>query len=238
MQITKKRKLKSSLFSLNNDSSSNEDISKNYVDFDTLSSRHHCYAIIRSKGGSGEMHSTKKLIEDLEAQNRNVLVCYQNDIDENHYFTKYFPPSCSKFFSSLKYLSIGRGGLLNLDWTKPQNLNQLICELNKSPNDYSIIFTCGTSSGGKFIERIGPISSVCKKIFISVNSAVAASIEPAKQLCDNLEICTKNISISWWYSPSVGVHQLTIFDLYELSQYSTQYFNEKSLVLNDISMLD
>ncbi|MFT6585308.1 MAG: hypothetical protein ACJAUY_001633 [Cognaticolwellia sp.] len=202
-----------------------------------LDSRHECYAVIRSKGGSGEMHTTKKLIEDLQAKNKYVLVCYENEIDKDHYYTKYFPNGCNSFLKTTLLLSICSTGLLNRNWTNANELADLIHSANESPRGYSIIFTCGTSSGGKFIERISPISDLCKTVYISVNSKVENSILPATYLNDVTELDLKKIKVSWWYSPEPNIHKMAVFPLSHLNQFTKDKLDNSAIFLEKISLI-
>lgn len=248
----KKRGLRRSLDSLLKDSEKEKMTTQTTL---SLSSRHECFAVIRSKGGSGEMHTTRKLIEDLMRENKNVLVCYENEITSDHYYTRYFPQGCNTFLKSTLLLSVCKTGLINCDWKNRDELNVLIDALNESPQKYSVIFVCGTSSGGKFEERLSPIISMCRTIFISVNSNVKNSIEPAVNLNNNRNLDLSKVKISWWFEtkisfprlrkfwnillgkPAQEQYMMTLVHLHELTKLSTDKLNKKAIPLKNISLI-
>lgn len=229
-----KRRLSSSLLDLVGESKPIKKTIDNLASISELDSRHKCYAVLRSKGGSGESHSTKKLVEDLKAEGKNIIVCFQ---DDQH--ISYQAKCLSiKHLSSYDSISVESNGLIKCDWTIFDHLNELILALNNSPNNFAIIFTCGTSSGGKFSERINPIAYLCESIFISVNSNVENSVNPAKDLYGDPEPFLDSVKVSWWHEPTRKVFQMGIFELRDLHHYSVDELNEQTMALDSFSLLN
>ena len=248
----RKRGLRRSLDSLLKDSEKENMTTQTAL---RLSTRHECFAIVRSKGGSGEMHTAKKLIEDLQKQGKKVLVCYENEINKDHYYTKYFPEGCNSFLKSTLLLSVCKTGLINCDWKNKDELNVLIDALNDSPQKYSVVFVCGTSSGEKFEERLLPIIKMCKTIFITVNSSVKNSIEPAVNLNNSQSLDLSKIKVTWWFEPKTifsrflelwndllkkpfsDKHLMALVAIHELTDLSTKQLNKKAVSLEKISLI-
>jgi hypothetical protein len=207
----------SSLLSINTPSS-NQNLKVN------IDSRHTCYAVLRSKGGSGEVHTTKKLVDELISGGKNVLVCYEHHIEDDHLITQYFSSPCNKVIS-MGQVAKNKSGILNCNWTNISSLSELSTALNNSESDYSIVFTCGTSSAGRLQARINSISAFCKKIFISVNSDVENSIEPCRRLLLNYELDLNKINLSWWYWHDFSTHLLANISIFELNKLSVNELN-------------
>jgi len=228
----KPRRIKAGLSSLlsNSTPSRNQNLKVN------IDSRHTCYAVIRSKGGSGEVHTTKKLIDELIAAGKNVLVCYEQHIEDDHLITQYFSSPCNSVIS-MSDVAKNKNGILNCNWTNIPYLSELSTALNNSESDYSIVFTCGTSSAGRLQARINSISAFCKKIFISVNSDVENSIEPCRRLLLNDELDLNKINLSWWYKDEFNRHLMTSLNINELSEFSITELNNKATELSELSLL-
>ena len=177
-----KTKIRSLNTSLSKQLKNNSDRAAQDHEFVKLQSRHKCYAVLRSKGGSGEMHAVKKLAEDLLSENKNILVCYETPINSDHFYTKFLPDGSNTFLETNVLICAGATGIFNCNWTKQGELVELINALNDSEHDYSVIFTCGTSGGGALVERLNAVIDYSEVIFVSVNSSDKNSIEPTRNL--------------------------------------------------------
>jgi len=202
-----------------------------------LQARHKCFGVLRTKGGSGEQHTVKKLVEDLLSQNKNVLVCFENPIDQDHYYTQYFPEDTNIFLKTHVLIKAGATGLFNCNWTNQYDFTELIKALNDAPCDYSVIFTCGTSSGGALAERVSAVIEDCESIFVSVNSSDVNSIEPAKKLASINELNLGKINVAWWYEPNRYEYRLNIIPLINLKKESVENNNLLADDINNLSMI-
>ena len=222
--------------SLSNIFESNKQIIEKPIELDK---RHTCYAVLRSKGGSGETHTVKKLIDDLvDADEQNIIVCFLHEIAENNYFSIYFPDECNFFLGSVFTISDSVSGLVNCKWTQQGELNKLISILNKLDENYSVIFTCGTSSGGTLTELISAILELTNKVFISVNSDVVNSINPVRDLAKADLLSLEKVCAAWWYSEKLRVHKLSICNLLDLHRYSDSEMNENAQDLKSVSLIN
>lgn len=207
----------------------------------SLNERHKCYAVLRTKGGSGEMHTVRKLVDELLANKQeNILICYLYEIDEAHYYTKYFDESCSTFLPSYHFIASGVSGLVNCNWTSKAALNKLIKALNRSDTDFSVIFTCGTSSASiaEIRKRFFAISNLCERVFISVNANAENSVLAARNLADWDETEFNNVSIAWWYSLVQGSHKLAHWKLFDIGITEDREVNNTALKPSEISLLE
>ena len=217
------RRISTGLSSLlsNSTPSSNQNLKIN------IDSRHTCYAVLRSKGGSGEVHTVKKLVDELITAGNNVLVCYEQHIEDDHLVTQYFTSPCNKVIT-MDQVAKNKNGIINCNWTNTSCMSELSAALDNTERDYSIIFTCGTSSAGRLQSRINSISEFCNKIFISVNADVENSIEPCRRLLLNDELDLKKINLSWWYRHDFSTHLLANISIFDLEKLSVNELNFKT----------
>jgi hypothetical protein len=158
------------------------------------------YGVIRTKGGSGEVHTVKKLIDELLSKNKKVIVCYENKIEdvESDYTLNYFQSPVNKLIE-LCDINNEQGGVINLNWRNNSELSKLFQTIANLDDEYSIIMTTGTCSGTNLTKKISQISLFCNRIFITVDSLVDNSITPARNLCFSDELELHKIYFCWWH---------------------------------------
>lgn len=207
----------------------------------SLNERHKCYAVLRAKDGSGEMHTVRKLVDELLAKKQeNILICYLYEIDEAHYYTNFIPESYSTFLPSYHFIACGVSGLVNCDWTSKAALSKLIKAMNDSDADFSVIFTCGTSSASiaEIRKRFFAINNMCERVFVSVNANAENSILAARNLADWDETQFNNVSLTWWHSPVQGSHKLAHLKLFDIGITEDLEVNNTALKPSEISLFE
>lgn len=183
-----------------------------------------CYAVIRSKGGSGERHLINKLIDVLPKSNK-IFICYENELEMTpNFVSKFFSKPVDKIISlTPEEISESGGGIINLNWRSQSEINKLLKAINKQTDDCIFIFSAGTSSGIPILDRINSISSLCKNIFISVNSLCETSLNTAKNWSQIENIDWEKIRFGCWkktYTNETTQHMLTILDNEEIQSLS------------------
>ena len=181
-----------------------------------------CYAVIRSKGGSGERHLINKLIDKLP-KNSKIFICYENKLEmEPNFVSKFFSKPIEKIISQDE-ISESVGGIINLNWRSQSEINKLLTVINKQTDDCIFIFAPGTSSGTTILDRINCISSLCKNIFVSVDCLSENSLNTAKNLSQIENIEWDKIRFGCWKktnSNETTQHMLTILNKEEIKSLS------------------
>jgi hypothetical protein len=154
------------------------------------------YAVIRSKGGSGERHLINKLVNELP--HKKIFLCYETSLT-------IFGDNLDCFYSKpinklleLNDINESSGGIINLNWRVRSELQRLLSKINEIDKECIVIFSTGTSSGAVIADRVSYISHLCKRVFISVDSLVEDSVKPAKNLCFNNDIDLQKVSFGCW----------------------------------------
>ena len=100
-----------------------------------------CYAVIRSKGGSGERHLINKLI-DVLPKNNKIFICYENELEMTpNFVSKFFSKPVDKIISlTQEEISESGGGIINLNWRSQSEINKLLKAINKQTDDCIFIF--------------------------------------------------------------------------------------------------
>lgn len=178
------------------------------------------YAVIRSKGGSGERHLINSLIE-LLPKDKKIFICYENAIAATpEIVTKYFSPPIEEVIH-LEQLNEVKGGIINLKWRITNQLQQVFDAIGKINQDCIIIFSPGTSSAGELLNRVHSISYLCEHTFISVDTLSEESLESALKLCNIKKLEWESISFGCWtmYKEfDKYEHDLTILNAGELKK--------------------
>jgi len=185
------------------------------------------YAVIRSKGGSGERHLINKLVNELP--HKKIFLCYETSLTV-------FGDNLDSFYSKpinkiieLNDIKESSGGIINLNWRVRSELQRLFSKINEIDKECIVIFSTGTSSGSEIADRVSSISHLCKKVFVSVNSLVENSFKPAKNLCFNNDIDLQKVSFGCWKKESrnnrfehlfscVGVEEMKISSFEDMQQ--------------------
>jgi len=188
------------------------------------------YGVLRSKGGSGEMHLLRKLANELLVQNKKVFVCYKTyfEMEEFVGFEKRINlPSPLNRLIEINDLTSSEGAAINLDWTKVERVNQLFAAI-KDVENCAVIFTVGTASGSPIGKRATQLSRFCEKVFVSVDSHVENSFLPARWLLSIENIDLSKFDFCWWHKIN-SRHLLRIFSAEELGRHSTEQLIKKIL---------
>lgn len=202
------------------------------------------YGVIRTKGGSGEVHTVKKLIDELISTNKKIIVCYETQFtnDENAFTLNYFQYPVNKLIN-LCDIGDEKGGVINLNWRINSELSNLFSTVANLEGEYAIIMTTGTSSGGNLIERVGQISPFCNRVFITVDSLVDNSVAPGIRLCFSQKIELQKIYFCWWHKIQLDDKTEHLFGLFrskELTTIAPSELNTKlrmGMVDADVEML-
>lgn len=199
-----------------------------------------CMAVLRTKGGSGEKHLVKKLIDELINDDHKIILCFKNAIEsDDYYLTQFLPEGVSKLINLNEIGETIKSSTINLDWRFNDNLAKLFKTLGNLPANYTVIFTTGTGSAGELYDWTIKLSSLCETVFLSVNSDVENSVMPAKRLCKLDNIDKDKLRVCWWHNKdkSKPQHLLGVFKPNIFSTASTEQLN-KMLVQQEISLLD
>lgn len=198
-----------------------------------------CYAVIRTKGGSGERHLINKLIDELP-KNKKIFICYENELEmKPNFVSKFFSKPIEKIISlSQAEIRESLGGIINLNWRSQSEIEKLLKAINEQTEDCICIFSAGTSSGNPILDRINSISSLCERIFISVDSLTEDSVNPAKELCHIKNIDWNKVKFGCWkksYINEATEHILTILDNEEMKLVSniSNQFHKRQLFLSN-----
>lgn len=183
-----------------------------------------CYAVIRSKGGSGERHLINTLIDELPKNNK-IFICYENELEmKPNFISKFYSKPIEKIISlSQDEISESVGGIINVNWRSQSEIDKLLKIIDNQTDDCILIFSAGTSSGTPVLDRINCISSLCKNIFVSVDCLSENSLDTAKNLCQTEDIDWNKIRFGCWkktYSNETTQHLLTILDNEEIKSLS------------------
>lgn len=156
-----------------------------------------CYAVIRSKGGSGERHLINALIASFPKRSK-VFICYENELEINaEAVSQHFSKPIERVVS-IKEISNVCGGIINLNWRDKNQIHDLLSELSHLGEDCFIVFSQGTSPSGNIAERIESISSLCVQILISVDIHSANSLSPALDLAGMNSLDWEIIRFGCW----------------------------------------
>jgi hypothetical protein len=199
------------------------------------------YAVIRSKGGSGEKHLVKKLAKELLASNKKVIICYQIPMpaDDLH-LTHFLPVGINNLIKLKDIQNDPISGVLNLDWGNEKQLAELLLTIAGFDN-LAIIFTIGTFSGAGLFKRVESVEPICKKIFISITSSCDYSIERARNLCLSQYENNKIHACCWYRSTNTLLnkyeYKLKSFNSSEFADYSNEEVSNMSNSGEEILLL-
>ena len=166
---------------------------------------------MRSKGGSGEKHSVRKITQELLKTYPKVITIVKEEDDP---FYLFLSPEHTKFTPELKqssandiFCTIFNNGddntYINLNWEDLTLLNQVLVSIDKNTVDgkkAAVILTVGTASGSahSLCKQFTLLTPYCQKIYVSVNSNVEESFEAARIAIKNNQDLNEKIKLICW----------------------------------------
>ncbi|MEZ9127612.1 hypothetical protein AB4145_13540 [Vibrio splendidus] len=162
------------------------------------------YAVLRTKGGSGERHTVRTLQQQLIQRGERPLVVRVFQVHENEYGID---------FNSLAQLenTDELTGTLIWNWSDRYSNYKLAEALLKSPFT-SVILTQGGSSGVAFTD-VMKAAKLVRHVYLSVNIDCDLSVEAQNNILEELKHLECVSSIMWrenrWENPIYGVMNLS-----------------------------
>ncbi|MCP4989097.1 MAG: hypothetical protein GY928_24470 [Colwellia sp.] len=169
------------------------------------------FAVLRSKGGSGEKHSVKEISKELIKTHHKVIAIVKEEDDP---FYSFFTPNCTKLTPELELSIIDAilckvinneddNTIININWEDLNLLNRVLLSIDKNSGDNkktAVILTVGTASGSahSLSKQFSLLNTYCDKLYISVNLDVEESFETASiTIKANPELHDKIKLICW-----------------------------------------
>lgn len=177
------------------------------------------YVILGNALGSGEQLLINQIINKIPPFIK-VFICYQNEFLACPSFIRENYPSPIEQMVSIDELVNVKGGIINLDWTEPSNLKNLLHEVGLVGASCIVIFASGSNAGSKLKKQIKLVSHLCQKLFVAVNIHDRESFYSAKRLANDQEIsrlsfgCWQKIELDEGYQ-----HNFKIFSANEFNEY-------------------
>lgn len=177
------------------------------------------YVILGNALGSGEQLLINQIINKIPPFIK-VFICYQNEFLACSSFIRENYTSPIEQMVSIDELVSVDGGIINLDWTEPSKLKNLLHEVGIMGADCIVIFASGSNAGSEVKKQIKLVSHLCQKLFIAVNIHDRESFYSAKRLANDQEIsrlsfgCWQKIELDEGYQ-----HNFKIFSANEFNEY-------------------
>ncbi len=172
------------------------------------------YAVLRTKGGSGERHTVRVLQKELMERGERPLIVRIFGTRKDEY---------GPYFDSLARLESSEEltGSFMWDWNECHCNHQLAQALFKS-SFTSVILTQGGSSGVDYKDVMNA-AELARHIYLSVNIDCDSSLESQKNIVEELKNSTLNVeyvsSVLWkgnrWDEPN--------YELINLSSVSVEH---------------
>ncbi|MEZ8295125.1 hypothetical protein AB4277_01845 [Vibrio splendidus] len=162
------------------------------------------YAVLRTKGGSGERHTVRTLQQQLIQRGEHPLVVRVFQVHDNEYGID---------FNSLAQLenTDELTGTLIWNWSERHSNYQLAEALLKS-SFTSVILTQGGSSGVAFTD-VMKAAKLARHVYLSVNVDCDLSVEAQNNILEELKHLECVSSIMWrgnrWDNPIYGLMDLS-----------------------------
>lgn len=171
------------------------------------------FAVLRSKGGSGEKHSVREVSKELLNTYHRVITIVREEDDpyyqfltsDFHLFTPYSKQTSIE--NSLSTLLSNKDNMsyINCNWTNLNLLNEILLSVDKlscADTKTAILLTIGTASGSAYslTKQLKLLTPYCKKLYISVDSNVENSFDAAKIAVKNRKEFKGKTKLFCWLS--------------------------------------
>ncbi|MDC3189522.1 hypothetical protein NQU96_07205 [Pseudoalteromonas elyakovii] len=177
------------------------------------------YVILGNTLGSGEQLLINQIINKIPPFLK-VFICYQNEFLACSGFIRENYASPIERIVAIDELVSVAGGIINLDWTEPSNLKNLLHEVGLMGAGCIVIFASGSNAASKVKKQMKLVSHLCQKLFVAVNIHDRESFHSAKKLANDQDLprlnfgCWQKIELDEGYQ-----HNFRIFSANEFNEY-------------------